>query len=252
MDEIPVIERLLVAVHHSASLLHDQKHAALCTVIMGCDLWLSPQSLRQCLLELYVHLSVAQGTLVERVVTICCEALVPRQPPQDSDPAGPWNLPQEFLAAQRVRHVFALSLLSDTDGNLLNFQDLQKIVKISKKNYTSCINRNNQQEIVDAVGRIVQLVPTASSRVISVLAARAPFRGLGREHHCLYTAALVSLAEHPAALSLRDGLESLLIGHVIEIDCEIKWEDIVQQREMAEEAAALKEVRKGKFPTKLY
>lgn len=50
-----------------------------------------------------------------------------------------------------------------------------------------------QHDVVEALSRIVGLVPTCASAVAAAVAAKAPFKGLDRGFHCMYCNALVRM-----------------------------------------------------------
>ena len=85
-----------------------------------------------------------------------------------------------------------------------------------------------QNSVIVAMKRVLELVPTAVSRLLPILVSNMPHKMRDRETHCLYLRGLFSIAESHAASGLGDGILSAVIGHLIEIDVDIKWEDIVE------------------------
>ena len=88
-----------------------------------------------------------------------------------------------------------------------------------------------QEEIQDAVVattvRVLELVPTASARILPLLSSNLPHRLRDRTAQCLYLRGLFALAESRSGAGLREATLAAVIDHLITIDVEIRWEDIV-------------------------
>ncbi len=145
------------------------------------------QEIRHATLDLICHLAVAQGTITHGVLELLCASIVP--PPAPPTPEQLAAVGQPWVIAPDVAHV--------------------------------------QDEIINALTKVLQLVPTAASRVAATLAHGFPHKLRDRDAQCTYLRGVLSLAEGPSGGALRDSVLAAIIDHVLTIDVEIKWEDIV-------------------------
>jgi hypothetical protein len=76
----------------------------------------------------------------------------------------------------------------------------------------------------------MQLVPTLGPQLLQLLVQNLPHKLRDRSTQCLYLRGAMALAEGPAGRPVRDGLLLGLVDHLLSIDVEIKWEDIVDVR----------------------
>jgi RNA polymerase I-specific transcription initiation factor RRN3 len=60
-----------------------------------------------------------------------------------------------------------------------------------------------------------------------MLLQNLPHKTRDRGTQCLYLRAVLALAEGPMGAPLREGLLLGLVDHLLSLDVEIKWEDIV-------------------------
>jgi hypothetical protein len=74
---------------------------------------------------------------------------------------------------------------------------------------------------------VLKLVPTAPSRLVPLLAGGIPHRLHEREVQCLYMRGALALAEAPAAAAVREGILAAAVEHLLSLDVEIRWQDIV-------------------------
>lgn len=70
-----------------------------------------------------------------------------------------------------------------------------------------------------------------------MLASAAPHKLRDRDTQCMYLRAVFQLAEGPAGAPLREQLLCAVVEHLVSVDVEIKWQDIVDAAVAAEEAA---------------
>jgi RNA polymerase I-specific transcription initiation factor RRN3 len=73
----------------------------------------------------------------------------------------------------------------------------------------------------------VQLVPALPTRLLPMLVQNMPHKLRDRSAQCLYLGALISLCEGKVGPALREGLLGGLVEHLLSIDADIRWEDIV-------------------------
>lgn len=145
------------------------------------------QEHRNATLDLICHLAVAQGAITHGVLELLCASIVP--PPSPPTPEQLAAVGQPWAMAPEIAHV--------------------------------------QDAIVTSLTKVLQLVPTAASRVATTLAHSFPHKLRDRDAQCAYLRGILSLAEGPSGGGLRDTMLAAIIDHVLTIDVEIKWEDIV-------------------------
>ena len=74
--------------------------------------------------------------------------------------------------------------------------------------------------------QVLQLVPTAPSRMVSTVAAGIPYKLRDRDAQCTYLYGALQLAEKPAAAAVREGILAAAVNHLLGLDVEIRWQDI--------------------------
>eukprot|EP00879_Flechtneria_rotunda_P027592 GHRR01029563.1.p1 GENE.GHRR01029563.1~~GHRR01029563.1.p1 ORF type:complete len:775 (+),score=300.41 GHRR01029563.1:409-2733(+) len=85
-----------------------------------------------------------------------------------------------------------------------------------------------QEQVVNAVEQAVQLVPALPTRLLPMLVQNMPHKLRDRNTQCLYLRALLLLAEGKVGAPLREGLLAGIVEHLLSIDADIKWEEIVE------------------------
>jgi len=84
-----------------------------------------------------------------------------------------------------------------------------------------------QDDVLSTLIKVVELVPTSPHRLLPILASNFPHKLRDRTTHCLYLRGLCSLAEAASGAALREGILTSIVDHLIAVDVEIRWEDIV-------------------------
>ncbi|GLI69244.1 hypothetical protein VaNZ11_013820 [Volvox africanus] len=84
-----------------------------------------------------------------------------------------------------------------------------------------------QQALLSALTRILGLVPTAPTNMVPIIVGQIPHKLRDRNTQCLYLSALFGLAEDRAGAPIKEVLLTAVIEHLLSMDVEIKWEDIV-------------------------
>jgi len=84
-----------------------------------------------------------------------------------------------------------------------------------------------QDDVLSTLIKVVELVPTSSHRLLPILASNFPHKLRDRTTHCLYLRGLFCLAEARSGAALREGILASIVDHLIAVDVEIRWEDIV-------------------------
>ena len=80
--------------------------------------------------------------------------------------------------------------------------------------------------VVGAVEQVLTLVPLAAAVCRPILLSRIPHKSSGGALQCQYLRAAFRLVETAAGAPLRDALLQGVVSHLLEVDVEIKWEDI--------------------------
>ncbi|GBF88999.1 hypothetical protein Rsub_01498 [Raphidocelis subcapitata] len=84
-----------------------------------------------------------------------------------------------------------------------------------------------QGEVLCAIEKSLQLIPTLPTTLLPMLLQNLPHKTRDRVTQCLYLRASLALAERPVGAPLREGLLLGVVDHLLSLDVEIKWEDIV-------------------------
>lgn len=87
-----------------------------------------------------------------------------------------------------------------------------------------------QDQIIKYLADILLLVPTAPKTMLSELSQRMPFKFQTRAAPCMYFRAVYQLSQTPAGDCVRDGLQAAMVDCLLNIDVEIKWQDIADQQ----------------------
>ena len=87
-----------------------------------------------------------------------------------------------------------------------------------------------QDLIIKSLADILLLVPTAPKTMLSELSQRMPFKFQTRAAPCMYFRAVYQLSQTPAGDCVRDGLQAAMVDCLLNIDVEIKWQDIADQQ----------------------
>lgn len=87
-----------------------------------------------------------------------------------------------------------------------------------------------QDQIIRSLADILLLVPTAPKTMLSELSQRMPFKFQSRAAPCMYFRAVYELSQTPAGDCVRDGLQAAMVDCLLNIDVEIRWQDIADQQ----------------------
>ena len=84
-----------------------------------------------------------------------------------------------------------------------------------------------QDDVIAALQKVLELVPTSAQRLSPMLQGNFPHRLRDRNTQCLYLRGVLAVAESPQGAGVREQVLYSAIEHLITIDVEIRWEDIV-------------------------
>ncbi|KAK9806667.1 hypothetical protein WJX73_005868 [Symbiochloris irregularis] len=149
-----------------------------------------------------------------------------------------WGLPQD------IRHTL-MKLLTHLliNSSSLTHQCLQKLVAallpppfVTAGRDADEVEMDSsvaqlQDDVVASIEQILVLVPTAASNLVSVAATCMPHVLRDRATHVLYVRALLRLALGAAGPAVRTGLLTVVMEHLVALDCEIRWQDIAAHAE---------------------
>jgi RNA polymerase I-specific transcription initiation factor RRN3 len=74
---------------------------------------------------------------------------------------------------------------------------------------------------------MLTLVPTAPASLLPLVVQHMPHKLRDRNTQCLFLTAVFAMAEAPAGRPIRDSLLAAAVEHLLSLDVDIKWEDIV-------------------------
>ena len=184
---------LLRALTGCVSALRERRHEALLAELLGARLWLYPASVRAAALDAYVNLMVANAAFV----TSCLQALLFSLLPPPGAPPAAAGLPPDEPGAPWQPGARALEV---------------------------------QGQVLGALERALALIPTLPAQLLPMLLQNLPHKTRDRAAQCLYVRAALALAEGARGAPLREGLLLGVVDHLLSLDVEIKWEDIVDVR----------------------
>lgn len=74
---------------------------------------------------------------------------------------------------------------------------------------------------------MLSLVPTAAPVVVELVARALPHKLRDRSCHCLFLSAMLAVAETQQGAPIKESLLTVAVEHLLSMDVEIRWEDIV-------------------------
>ena len=74
--------------------------------------------------------------------------------------------------------------------------------------------------------QILKLVPTAPSRMVTIVAGGIPYKLRDRDVQCAYMHGALQLAQRPAAAAVREGILAAAVIHLLGLVVEVWWQDI--------------------------
>ena len=89
--------------------------------------------------------------------------------------------------------------------------------------------------IVGAITQILTLVPLSATVLGGILLRRIPHKTAVKARQCQYLRAAFALVETPAGRPLRDGLLRGVVRHLLDVDVEIRWQDIAPDGDLSDD-----------------
>ncbi|KAG2498036.1 hypothetical protein HYH03_003797 [Edaphochlamys debaryana] len=197
---------LILSVTANVSAIGERKHEALVSDILGIRLWGATPSLLAAVLDFTRNLVVANSAFTHTCLQLIVYSFTPPPaPPNPSDPSQDPHGPWRPSEAALGVHASLLGVLS----------------------------------------RLLGLIPTAATNMLPLVVAQMPHKLRDRNTQCLYLSALFRIAEDRAGAPIREALLTAAVEHLLSLDVEIKWEDIVdvptgedEEEEEADDAVA--------------
>ena len=206
---------MLTVLVECVSSLDERLHESLLQRVLGTSLWRCGPEVGRLVLEFCVNLvSTHTGSLLQACLDVLVSSFAP-PPGYDldalaSDGRGDGGWGAGAPSATRVR----VGLGADPDA--------------SDSNPAPPSPATVSAAIVGAVETILKLVPLAASVLRPVLLSRLPHKSVPGATQAWYLRSACKLVETSAGAPLRDALLRGVVAHLLELDVEIKWEDIRQ------------------------
>lgn len=195
----------LRAMSQAVSFINERDHEILLSHVLGMSLWMHGLEVADALTEFVINLATANG----RCVVQCLDMLVRNfLPPSCGLPvfidffsrrALMKGMPKEMLVQQKAAHMERKEAVL----NRLHF----------------------------AIGRIAELVPMTAFRLQPVILQRMPHRIVDKEWNALYLENMLRLEQSSAEDFIQKQMLMAVVDRLIEIDVEIRWEDIVREED---------------------
>ncbi|KAH8945277.1 hypothetical protein BDL97_12G033200 [Sphagnum fallax] len=194
----------LTALAQTVSYLDQNKHQALLMYLLGMSLWLYSEEVVEALLKFVTNLATVSGSFVPQ----CLDMLVRNfLPPSCGLPA----FLDSFTRAGLMTGTFNMEKLR-----------MQASQHIAKKDGVL-------GHLHSALHQILKLVPTAAFWMQNILVQRMPHRTSGKQWLALYFENLLRLGSSTLDGALGSQILLAVVDRLIEIDVEIRWEDILKE-----------------------
>lgn len=195
------------------SYFDEAAHEALLLQLLGVSLWTCSEAVGDAMLDFLLHLASANSACVQ----LCLDMLVRNFLPPSS------GIPAFMGVARRGGPTGAGAILA---AGKQRAEELGRRAEVVGK-------------VQAALQRLAQLVPTTASRLLPVLLHKLPHKRTDKEFQCLYLEGMFRLAESAAGEALRDRILVAAVDRLIDIDVEIRWEDILESADDPRGAAKL-------------
>eukprot|EP00850_Spirogloea_muscicola_P015330 SM000116S24251 [mRNA] locus=s116:305748:310367:+ [translate_table: standard] len=185
------------------SYFDERAHGELLTKLLGISLWTCSSEIVEVLLDILVNLVSANSACLP----LCLDMLV-----------------RNFLPPSSGLPTF-MGVCGGGDGQPIG---VAAIVQARANKDQEMAKRDEVLgRVHGSLRQVMELVPTATLRLQPIVLQHMPHRRLEKEFLCLYLESMFRLAETCSCTPLREQLLAAIIDRLIEIDVEIRWEDIV-------------------------
>ena len=216
---------MLEVLGENVSSLDERLHEELLRRVMGTSLWLCHEDIARLVVQFCVNL---MSTHTGSMLATCLEMLVESFLPPRGYPAGRLEdeLETFMRSGQSPSPMRNSSVDMDEDSSARGDGDLGPPPRSAAE--TTVI-------VVGAITQILTLVPLSATVLRGVLLRRIPHKTANKARQCQYLRAAFALVETPAANTLRDALLQAVVKHLLDVDVEIRWDQIVPDDETDDE-----------------
>ncbi|CAI7927570.1 unnamed protein product, partial [Closterium sp. NIES-54] len=213
IDQIHADPAKLRVFSQCVSYFDPDVHEALLIQLLGVSLWTCNADVAAAIIDFCTNLASANSACLPVALDILVRNLMP---PSSGVPA--------FMGA----HPAKLPAASAHPGAPGGAAGAVAAIVAAKARKGEELRRQSEvlRWVVGALSRICRLVPTASSRLLPLVLQRMPHKRVEKEFQCVYVAGMFALAEAEEGETVRDSFLAAVVDHLIQIDVEIRWEDI--------------------------
>ncbi|KAH7421980.1 hypothetical protein KP509_13G084500 [Ceratopteris richardii] len=185
------------------SYINEREHSELLSYILGMSLWVHSAETSNSLVEFVVNLASVNGGCVAQ----CLDMLVRNfLPPSCGLPAF-----VDFFSRRAVAKGMSKETLMQKKVDHMN----------RKESVLDCVH--------SALQRISDFVPITSMHLHRIVLQRMPHRIIDKEWNALYMENMLRLEQAAKSEFLKSQMLLAVVDRLIEIDVEIRWEDIVKE-----------------------
>eukprot|EP00798_Chlamydomonas_sp_ICE-L_P000589 gene589-2011_t len=182
-----MLTNLILALLDCVSVVKERKHDKMVSEVLGIQLWRVGNNVQNAVVELVTSLVVANAAFTHTCLQMLIFSFLP--PPGSHANGG------------------------DNEGNGTWEQTHEAVAA--------------HAVVLGAMQKVLALVPTAPTRLLPLIVQHLPYKLRDRDTQCLYLRAVFSIAEAKSGAAIRDGLLTAAVEHLLSLDVEIRWEDIV-------------------------
>ncbi|EFJ48520.1 hypothetical protein VOLCADRAFT_120872 [Volvox carteri f. nagariensis] len=187
-EGIVQLTTLIGCITANVSAIHERKHESIVSDLLSIKLWNTAPAVLSAVLDFTRNLVVANSAFTHSCLQLIVYSFTP--PPEATSPGEP----SEDLHGPWRPSEQALAV---------------------------------HQSLLPILVRVLALVPTAPTNVLPLIVSQMPHKLQDRNKQCLYLSALFRIAEDRTGAPIREALLTAVVEHLLSMDVEIKWEDIV-------------------------
>mgnify|MGYP001425449286 FL=1 len=216
---------MLEVLGENVSSLDERLHEELLRRVMGTSLWLCHEDIARLVVQFCVNL---MSTHTGSMLATCLDMLVEAFLPPRGYPEG--RLEDELDAYMRTGQ----SPSPGADASRGDGEDMDDD-ESDPKGPPPRSAAETTAMIVGAITQILTLVPLSATVLGGILLRRIPHKTAVKARQCQYLRAAFALVETPAGRPLRDGLLRGVVRHLLDVDVEIRWQDIAPDGDLSED-----------------
>ena len=216
---------MLEVLGENVSSLDERLHEELLRRVMGTSLWLCHEDIARLVVQFCVNL---MSTHTGSMLATCLDMLVEAFLPPRGYPEG--RLEDELDAYMRTGQ----SPSPGADASRGDGEDMDDD-ESDPKGPPPRSAAETTAMIVGAITQILTLVPLSATVLGGILLRRIPHKTAVKARQCQYLRAAFALVETPAGRPLRDGLLRGVVRHLLDVDVEIRWQDIAPDGDLSDD-----------------